>query len=396
MAQGSLKFKITADSSDFKKKLDQISKDSVNAEKKIGANIAKVGKIAAAAGAAVYTAVSTAVSFIGKASIEAYADQEQLIGGVEKLYGDAAGVVVANAKQAYRTVGVSANQYMQQATSFSASLVSSNPSNGAQVNPEQSTITLLFSNNVAGNEAWENNQHCFMLTDENGVTYPCTVSRQYFGNTPGDTADPNNNRRTLFISFSNLQPGRFYTLTGTGLITQGNVSIPSFSITFSTSGKPTDSDSGADGGGGEVDNSGEGSGDSGQGNNSDSNDTTPNSGTHHLEDELNEDAEVLEQSPQDSNVTAVYNSVQPTVPIVQDSAAQITSTQEADSATNSEEGTSSHKNLYSVGSFNASQANVPQAESLAIYATSFSLYIVLALIVAGFVTRYITWKRKGY
>ncbi len=122
MAQGSLKFKIT---SDFKKKLDQISKESSNAEKTMGSSIAKVGKIAAATGAAVYTAVSTAVSFIGKASIEAFAEQEQLVDGVKKLYKGAWPEVVNAAQQSYKTVGISANQYMQQATSFSAALVSS-------------------------------------------------------------------------------------------------------------------------------------------------------------------------------------------------------------------------------------------------------------------------------
>ena len=57
--------------------------------------------------------------------VSATADIEQSIGGVETLFKDSAGTVIANAKKAFSTVGVSANQYMEQVTSFSASLLQS-------------------------------------------------------------------------------------------------------------------------------------------------------------------------------------------------------------------------------------------------------------------------------
>lgn len=50
---------------------------------------------------------------------------EQAIGGVETLYGDAAETIKAYAKDAFRTAGLSANEYMEQSTSFAAALVSS-------------------------------------------------------------------------------------------------------------------------------------------------------------------------------------------------------------------------------------------------------------------------------
>lgn len=50
---------------------------------------------------------------------------EQAIGGVETLYGDAAETIKAYAKDAFRTAGLSANDYMEQSTSFAAALVSS-------------------------------------------------------------------------------------------------------------------------------------------------------------------------------------------------------------------------------------------------------------------------------
>lgn len=70
------------------------------------------------------TAANMAVS-IGKASLDSYADYEQLVGGVETLYKDSAGIIENYAKDAYKNVGLSANDYMETSTSFAASLVSS-------------------------------------------------------------------------------------------------------------------------------------------------------------------------------------------------------------------------------------------------------------------------------
>lgn len=61
---------------------------------------------------------------VGKA-LFAGADLEQSIGGIETLYKDSADKMMAYANQAYKTAGISANDYMQQATSFSAALISS-------------------------------------------------------------------------------------------------------------------------------------------------------------------------------------------------------------------------------------------------------------------------------
>lgn len=70
------------------------------------------------------TAANMAMS-IGKASLDSYADYEQLVGGVETLYKDSAATVEKYAQTAYKNVGLSANDYMDTATSFAASLVSS-------------------------------------------------------------------------------------------------------------------------------------------------------------------------------------------------------------------------------------------------------------------------------
>ena len=86
---------------------------------KFGANLARLGAAAAAAGAAASIAV-------GKAALEAYASYEQLEGGIKTLFGEESmGLVYANAERAFETAGMSANQYMETVTGFSASLIQS-------------------------------------------------------------------------------------------------------------------------------------------------------------------------------------------------------------------------------------------------------------------------------
>lgn len=86
--------------------------------------LSNIGSIAAKA-AAVFAGVFTAkkVFDFGKAAFDAYADFEQLQGGVEKLFGDASSTVQANADAAFSTMGITANDYMSQVTNFSAALI---------------------------------------------------------------------------------------------------------------------------------------------------------------------------------------------------------------------------------------------------------------------------------
>ena len=115
----------------------------------IGSGVAKVGKGLAIAG----TAAATAVTALVSKSVGAFADYEQLTGGVETLFGaggrsveeyaqsvgksvsdiqgkydslmSAQNAVLENANKAYMTAGMSANEYMDTVTGFSASLISS-------------------------------------------------------------------------------------------------------------------------------------------------------------------------------------------------------------------------------------------------------------------------------
>lgn len=78
----------------------------------------------AALGAALASAATGTVA-LGKAALESYSQYEQLVGGVDKLFQDASPKLQEYAANAYQTAGMSANQYMEQATSFSAALINS-------------------------------------------------------------------------------------------------------------------------------------------------------------------------------------------------------------------------------------------------------------------------------
>ena len=69
--------------------------------------------------------VGAALVDLGKQSIQGFAEQEQLIGGVDTLFKENSAQVQQYANNAYKTAGLSANEYMETVTSFSASLLQS-------------------------------------------------------------------------------------------------------------------------------------------------------------------------------------------------------------------------------------------------------------------------------
>ncbi|MCD8357450.1 MAG: hypothetical protein LUE11_12925 [Clostridia bacterium] len=82
-----------------------------------------LGSLATKAGAAFVGVSAAGIAALTKMSISAYADYEQLVGGVETLFKDSASTVEAYAANAFQTAGLSANAYMETVTSFSASLL---------------------------------------------------------------------------------------------------------------------------------------------------------------------------------------------------------------------------------------------------------------------------------
>ena len=101
-------------------------------EKGFNDGISKLGKlgksglsIVSKAMTGTIAAVGTGAAAIIKSSLGVVANMEQQVGGVETLFKDSANTVIANANKAYKTAGMSANNYMETVTSFSASLLQS-------------------------------------------------------------------------------------------------------------------------------------------------------------------------------------------------------------------------------------------------------------------------------
>lgn len=145
----SLRGILTLDKSQYDRGLESAEKDA----KGFGSKFKGAMGTAAKASAAAMGAAAGAVALLGKNSIQAYADTQQLVGGVQKLYGNmgmsvqeyaksvgktvsevnadwqrnekAQSIVLNNAKNAFKTAGLSYNEYMEQATSFSAALINS-------------------------------------------------------------------------------------------------------------------------------------------------------------------------------------------------------------------------------------------------------------------------------
>lgn len=98
--------------------------DETGLKKGLG-SMKKFGATAGKAFLAIGAAAGAATVAITKMAVSAYADYEQLVGGVETLFKGSAQKVIDYANDAFYTAGVSANEYMQQVTSFSASLIRS-------------------------------------------------------------------------------------------------------------------------------------------------------------------------------------------------------------------------------------------------------------------------------
>lgn len=113
--------KISMDNSEYYRSLDEASEKTSSFGDKLKTGLATAAK----AGAAAIGSASAGIVALTKSSIEGYAEYEQLVGGVETLFGESAGKVQEYASNAFKTAGMSANDYMETVTSFSASLLQS-------------------------------------------------------------------------------------------------------------------------------------------------------------------------------------------------------------------------------------------------------------------------------
>ena len=113
--------KIGADTSES----DKAIKDTGAKTKELGEKVKSGLKTVAKVSAATMGTMAAGVAKVVKDATAAYADYEQLVGGVETLFKQSSDTVLQYADNAYKTAGLSANQYMETVTSFSASLLQS-------------------------------------------------------------------------------------------------------------------------------------------------------------------------------------------------------------------------------------------------------------------------------
>ena len=121
MSDGSVTIEFKGDTKDVEDKAKSLGS-------KVKDSFGKIGNIASTAFKGVSVAVGAATTAIGglvTASVNAYAEYEQLVGGVDTLFKNSSQKLQAYADEAYKTAGMSANKYMDTVTSFSASLLQS-------------------------------------------------------------------------------------------------------------------------------------------------------------------------------------------------------------------------------------------------------------------------------
>jgi phage-related protein len=93
-------------------------------------------------------AVGSAFINVGKQAVQSYSQHEQLVGGVDTLFGESSKKVQEYASNAFKTSGMSANQYMETVTSFSASLISSLDGDTAKASEVANRAIIDMSDNA--------------------------------------------------------------------------------------------------------------------------------------------------------------------------------------------------------------------------------------------------------
>ena len=94
------------------------------------------------------SSVGSAFINVGKQAVQSYAQYEQLVGGVDTLFGESSKKVQEYANNAFKTSGMSANQYMETVTSFSASLIQSLDGDTAQASEVANRAIIDMSDNA--------------------------------------------------------------------------------------------------------------------------------------------------------------------------------------------------------------------------------------------------------
>lgn len=125
---GSVRIGVEMDTGQAETKIKNLSGDLDNAvggAGKLADKLKSAFSAAAKIGVGAAAAATSGVVALTTAAVSAYGEYEQLVGGVDTLFKDSADTVMEYAANAYKTAGLSANEYMETVTSFSASLLQS-------------------------------------------------------------------------------------------------------------------------------------------------------------------------------------------------------------------------------------------------------------------------------
>lgn len=120
-----LSAKLGIDVKDFERGLDKAENGAEKSGKNIGQSLKNAASVTAKAFATMATAAAAAIASLATSAVKAYAEYEQLVGGVDTLFKEASAKLQDYANKAYMTTGMSANDFMANATAFSASLIAS-------------------------------------------------------------------------------------------------------------------------------------------------------------------------------------------------------------------------------------------------------------------------------
>lgn len=120
---GSAVVKLRFDGKDVKSELSSTEKEVENFGGRVTSALKKIAATAVVVKG--IKDVGKAVVDVTKQAVQGFAEYEQLVGGVDTLFKDASDEVQKNADMAFKTAQISANDYMQTVTSFSASLIQS-------------------------------------------------------------------------------------------------------------------------------------------------------------------------------------------------------------------------------------------------------------------------------
>lgn len=155
---------LTYDTKLDKKGLENGLKSLESVTDKVMTNVVKAATVA-----------TTAVAGIGVAAVKSYADLEQNIGGVETLFKSSADKVKKYAQQAYKTAGMSANDYMSTVTGFSASLLQSLGGDTEKA-AEVSNMALIDMADNANKMRYNNGIHSGSIsTDSQSKIIQCLI-----------------------------------------------------------------------------------------------------------------------------------------------------------------------------------------------------------------------------